>query len=205
VLLKNLPKRAFSENTSEPNDLHNEEARWFAVQVGHRKEKVVAKALDRAGIAYFLPLRHRPYRYESKTGVRMLPLLPGYIFVKIIPRQAVAVQRITFVFRFVETGRERRPVKQHEIDLLRRLSTDDSLEWVAQDKLLTLQAGSLVEICRGPLAGVRGHYLHAKDKNTFVITFGALDTYLTTCEVSPRDVIPLQSEVSTGAIRGAAR
>ena len=155
----------------------------------------MVKQLEREGIATFLPLRERPFSYKSKTGVRQIPLLGGYLFVHIVQRQAIQVLQPTFVFGFVKLGAERRQVKPEEIDLLRRLSTDNSLEWVVEEKMETLQPGSLVEICRGPLAGVRGHYITAKNKKTFVISFGGIDARLMTCEVSPQDVVPLDGDV----------
>lgn len=173
------------------DDLDPQDPRWFAVRVGHRKEKVTAKLLKREGVEYFLPLREKPYSYESKTGVRKIPLLSGYIFVKIITGQALAVQRINYVFGFVKLGRERRQITEAEIDLLRRISTDSSLTWEVDEQLNVLVEGSPVEIRTGPLSGVRGYYLHQKNKKTFVISFGGLDARLTTCEVAPDNVIPL--------------
>ncbi len=171
--------------------MHPDEARWFAVRVGHRKEKVVAKLLDIEGVTYFLPLRERPFKYKSKTGVRQIPLLGGYIFVRIVASQQLQVQRLNFVFGFIKIGKERRQVTQAEIDLLRRLSIDNTIEWVVEEKLQELESGTVVEIARGPLAGVRGYYLHAKTKKKFIISFGGLDARLMTCEVSPEDIIPL--------------
>ena len=153
----------------------------------------------------FLPLRERPFRYKSKTGVRQLPLLGGYLFVRIVARQSVEVQRQNFVFGFVKLGRERRQIRQSEIDLLKRLSTDTSLEWVVEERLEVLTPGCPVEIARGPLAGVRGHYIDAKSKKTFIISFGGLDARLMTCEVSPSDVIPLKGEPLSDAEPGGGK
>lgn len=189
--------------SSFTDDLHPTEARWFAVRVGHRKEKVVCKLLDREGVEHYLPLRDRPFRYKSKTGVRQIPLLGGYLFVNIVARESLAVQRQNFVFGFVKIGNERRRIKTAEIDLLRKLSSDNSLEWVVEEKMEALAVGSVVEICRGPLAGVRGCYLHAKDKKTFVISFGGLDARLMTFEVSPEDVIPLREEIGESHVGGS--
>ena len=186
------PTSSFRNQPSVKDDLHPLEARWFAIKVGHRKEKVIAKQLAREGVEYFFPLRDKPFRYKSKTGVRQIPLLGGYLFVKIVASQAIQVVRINHVFGFVRLGRERRCIKPIEIELLRRLAANDSLEWVVEEKLSDLQPGTLVEICRGPLAGVRGHYVEAKSKKTLVISFDGLDARLMTCEVSPHDVMPLQ-------------
>ena len=195
VLISSSPKNPFPTRENPLDDLHVEEYRWFAIRVGNRKEKVVAKQLNREGIETYLPLRDRPFNYKSKTGVRQIPLLGGYLFVKITSRESYRVLQPTYVFGFVKLGKERRQIKQAELDVLRKLSTDNSLEWVVEDKLQELEPGSLVEICRGPLAGVRGHYVNAKNKKTFVISFGGLDARLMTCEVSPQDVVPLDGDV----------
>jgi transcription antitermination factor NusG len=192
VATSNLPGKDFS---SKLDDLHPDEPRWFAMRVGYRKEKVVAKLLDREGVECFLPLRERPFRYKSKTGVRQIPLLGGYIFVRIVSRQVSSILGLHFVYGFVKIGRERRQIKLGEIDLLRRICSSNTLEWVVEDKAALLQPGCLVEICRGPLAGVRGEFINTKDKKTFVISFGGLDARLTTWEVSPQDIIPLRSDV----------
>ncbi|WP_168797585.1 transcription termination/antitermination NusG family protein [Neolewinella litorea] len=195
MLVTALSQNYPSAQSSALDDLHPAEPRWFAVRVGHRKEKVVARQLELEGVECFLPLRERPFRYKSKTGVRQIPLIGGYLFVRIVAQQAIVVQRQHFVFGFVKLGRERRQVKPHEIELLKRLSTDNTLEWVVEEKIEALSPGTLVEICRGPLAGVRGHYVNAKNKKTFIISFGGLDARLMTLEVSPRDVVPLDGDV----------
>ncbi|PPK87951.1 transcription antitermination factor NusG [Neolewinella xylanilytica] len=199
MLITTNPKTLNLQHSNPLDDLHPEEQRWFAIRVGNRKEKVVVKQLERDGIQTFLPLRDRPFSYKSKTGVRKIPLLGGYLFVKITQREALKVLQPNFVFGFVKLGTERRQIRQEEIDLLRRLSSDNSLEWVVEEKLASLQPGQLVEICRGPLSGVRGHYVNAKNKKTFIISFGGLDARLMTCEVSPKDVVPLDGEVLNDA------
>ena len=194
VLVSNYPKTSNVTASTVQDDLDAVEPRWFAVKVGHRKEKVVAKQLANVGVEHFLPLRDRPFKYKSKTGVRRIPLLGGYIFVRIVAREAALVYPINHVFGFVKLGRERRCVKVTEIDLLRRLCANDTLEWVVEEKLETLEPGMLVEICRGPLAGVRGHYVAARSKKRFIISFDGLDARLMTCEVAPNDIMPLATE-----------
>ena len=191
MLVTANPNPLKSPQASYVDDLHPVQARWFAIRVGHRKEKAVVKQLAREGVEYFLPLRDRPYKYKSKTGVRQIPLLGGYLFVRIVSAEVSLVLRPSYVFGFVKLGRNRKQVTQQEIDLLRRISSDDTLEW-AVEAAPAYAAGCLVEIARGPLAGVRGHYVAAKNKKTFIISFGGLDARLTTCEVSPGDIIPLR-------------
>lgn len=183
------------------DDLHAEERRWFAVRTGPRKEKVVARQLAKRGIEHFLPLRDKPFEYVRKRGVRQLPLLAGYIFVRVRRAEYVPVVSVPFVYDFVRSGRRHRRVTEAEMDVLRRISTDQSVSWaeVAREEL---SAGQPVEIASGPLAGVRGYFLNKKTTKTFVITFGGLDARLATCEVDPRNLIPLDGEPLAGAAAG---
>ena len=173
------------------DDLDARQPRWFALRVGHRKEKVTAKQLRQLEIEVFLPLRDRPFNYKSKVGVRQIPLLGGYLFVRIVTAQATLVLQPSFVSGFVKLGRSRRQVTETEIEVLRRISTDHTLSWDVQQQVQTFTPGCTVEIARGPLAGVRGQYVTAKSKKVFLITFAGLDARLMTYEVSPEDVIPL--------------
>lgn len=175
--------------------MHAVEPRWFALKVGYRKEKVVKKLLEYAGVECFLPIRDRPFRYKSKTGVRQIPLLGGYLFVRVVTAQVNAVLQPSFVFGFVRIGRYRKQVTEAEIELLQRLCTNHHLQWEVETQAPELTAGTLVEIARGPLAGVRGHYVEKKNKKTFIISFGGLDARLTTCEVAPEMIIPLKGEI----------
>ena len=162
----------------------------------------MTKLLERDGIEHYLPLRDRPFTYKSKTGVRQIPLLGGYVFVKIISSQSVVVLQPSQVFGFVRLGRNRKQVTQAEIDLLRRLSSDNALEWAVEEKASAFNPGCRVEIARGPLAGVRGYYVQAKTKKTFLVSFDGLDARLMTCEVSPTDVIPIRNAENEESIMG---
>ena len=182
-----------NHNNLSTGDLHPTERRWFAVRVGPRKEKVVARQLEGRGIGHYLPLRERVFNYQRKSGTRQLPLLPGYLFVYACRADYLPVISTTYVYGFVKIGREFRRVTEAEMEVLRRISSDSDVSWeeVAEEELA---AGTPVEIATGPLAGVRGYFLEQKTRKTFVITFGGLDARLATCEVDPRNLIPLAGE-----------
>lgn len=167
------------------DDMHLREQRWFALRTSARHEKRALAALEKRNISAYLPLRERICHYPGKTVSRHLPLLPGYVFVRIKKAEETLVFHCPYVAGFVRLGRERKCVTEAEINLLRRISVDRSLDWEAVEDLYGMPAGTPVEIIRGPLAGFRGHYLRQKNKNTFVITFAGLNARLATCEVDP--------------------
>lgn len=171
-------------------DLHATEARWFAVRVMPRKEKFVRNRLEREGVECYVPLRDKLFKYASKSGVRQLPLLPSYVFVRIVSDQRITVLRTLYVKYFITLGGQLRQVTTEEIAVLRRLSSDTTVDWSPVEEE-ELTAGTPVEVISGPLAGVRGHYVKKKSKQIFYISLGGLGSCLSTCEIDARILVPL--------------
>ena len=179
--------------TASPVDeLHVSEPRWFAVRTSSRHEKQALKQLCRAGVEAYIPLRQKTVHYTGKTVIRELPLLTGYVFVRIVRSEELAVLRAQYTAGFVRIGRQRRRVTNAEIDLLQRISSDRQLDWQSVEEAFDFREGTPVEILKGPLAGVRGYYLHKKSKKTFVISLSGLGACLATCEVDPRYLVAIE-------------
>ncbi len=177
------------------DDMHVSERRWFAVRTAAKHEKKAVKELRSLGIECYIPLREKIYNYASKKVVRELPLMSGYVFVKVHSSEANTVRFSNFVSRFVTLGRIRRRVTESEMELLRKISTDRNLDWQTIDEVFDFTEGTPVEIIKGPLAGVRGIYLNKKNKKTFVIALGSLNACLSTCEVNPCYLVALDGVV----------
>ncbi|MEM9261069.1 MAG: UpxY family transcription antiterminator, partial [Bacteroidota bacterium] len=173
---------------------HLSERRWFAVRTSSKHEKKAGEELSRLGVEHFIPLREKVYHYPSKKVVRQLPLLTGYVFVRICKGEELKVIQAHYVSSFVTLGKERRCVTNEELDLLRKLSTDRNLDWETIDDFFDFSEGTPVEIIKGPLAGTRGYYLEKKNKKTFLISLGSLNACLATCEVDPQFLVALDGE-----------
>lgn len=181
--------------SSNIGDLHSSDKRWFAVRVGTRKEKVVAKYLESVGLEGYVPLRTVHHHYPSKSVTRQIPLISGYVFAKVNRGDISKVLANNFVFEFVKFGRIYRQVTELEIEQLRNISAESGTDWFAVEESNLPLEGSLMEVCRGPFAGMRGHFRKQKSKNVFIVAIGGLDTLLATCEINARDLIPLQEVV----------
>ncbi|SEQ51141.1 transcription termination/antitermination NusG family protein [Neolewinella agarilytica] len=166
--------------------------RWLVLYVGSRKEKAVLKSLESNQIEAYVPLKERLYKYASKSLVRQLPIIPGYVFVRAGKKDLGPILGIPFVFGFLKTGDSYSVVSEGEISHLRRLCSADQLSW-CEEPVDTLRAGALVEIVRGPLAGVRGRFVDKKGKDLFVVSFGdQLQTQLGTFEIRRKDITLLE-------------
>lgn len=173
------------------DDMHVSERRWFVVRTAAKHEKKAVKELRSLGVDCYIPLREKTYNYASKKVTRELPLLSGYVFVNIKREEENTVRFSHYVSRFVMLGRIRKRVTEAEMTLLRKISTDRTLDWQTIDKAFDFTEGMPVEIIKGPLAGIRGTYLNKKNKKTFLIALGSLNACLATCEVDPRYLVAL--------------
>ena len=171
--------------------MHVTEQRWFVVRTAAKHEKMAVKELCALGIECYIPLREKTYNYTSKKVTRELPLLSGYVFVKVRKAEADTVRFSHFVSRFVTLGETRKRVTEEEMDLLRKISTDRKLDWQTIEETFDFSEGTPVEIIKGPLAGVRGIYQNKKNKKTFVIALSGLNACLSTCEIDPRYLVAL--------------
>jgi transcription antitermination factor NusG len=196
IRISSLNHRLQSQNNQTADDLHVRERRWFAVRTSSKHEKQAVKELTSLGIDAWTPLREKVYHYPSKKVIRQLPLLTGYLFVNITRKEENTVRFAHYVSCFLKIGRIRRQVTPAEMELLRRLSTDRTLDWETVEDAFDFSEGTPVEIIKGPLAGVRGHYISKKNKKTFVIALGSLNACLATCEVDPRYLVALEGSTA---------
>ena len=192
IHITSLQHRLGAGKPRATDDMHVKEPRWFAVRTSHKHEKLAARELRAAGIECFLPLREKVHQYPSKTVVREIPLLSGYVFVKVVLAEEMTVRKAHYTSVFLRIGRERRRVTQEEIDTLTLLSTDRHLGWEEIEEKELYTEGTPVEIIHGPLSGLRGYYVGKKSKKSFVVSLGSMSTLLSTCEIDPRYLAPLQ-------------
>ncbi|MEM6395413.1 MAG: transcription termination/antitermination NusG family protein [Bacteroidota bacterium] len=155
--------------------LHETEARWFAIRVGHKKERAAVKLLERDGIFAWSPFYTEKRQY-AKTGERQvnLAILPGYVFVQIIKAQERAVLQNHFVFGFVRIGRERYDLPQSDIELLRRMSLDKKMKWALQHEMEAWSSGQAVQLIGGGMTGLCGTLVSRKNGQVFVVSIEAI-------------------------------
>jgi transcription antitermination factor NusG len=193
--ISSLNHRLRAKTSATIDDLHETERRWFAVRTSSRHEKRAVKELQGKGVEAYIPLREKQFNYASKKGSREIPLLTGYVFVNVKRSEEDLVRFAHYVSCFVKIGQIRRRVTEEEMTLLRKLSTDRTLDWETVEEAFDFSEGTPVEIIRGPLAGVRGKYISKKNKKTFVIALGSLGACLSTCEIDPRFLVALSGSL----------
>jgi len=130
---------------------------WFAVQVKSKSEQRVAISLEHKGYGVLGLCWH--------SRERATPVFPGYVFCR--PDNGVA-GRIVFtpgVIRILGTGHCPTPLEAHEIVAVRRI-----VETAAKSQPWPYVAsGEVVQIARGPLAGLQGFLIGNSGANGLVV------------------------------------
>ena len=150
--------------------LDTELSRWFAVRVGHKKERIAVAQLQKAGVTAYSPVLTEQRRY-NKTGIRTVhfAVLPGYIFVQIIKAQEALVFRCPYVYNFVRIGRERTEIPAEDIALLQRVTLEKTANWKLSESMNQLTDGQAVMLIGGSLSGLRGAFVRQKNSHLFVV------------------------------------
>lgn len=161
---------------------------WYALRVRARAEYSIAESLEQRGFESFTPGWET--RANRRAKVAMTAAFPGYIFVKFTLHQ---------MLRIITT-----PGVQQVMGYSRPTSIDvetiDALKMAFVNRVPILpsayiQHGEAVEVTKGPMRGVTGILVRAKDQCRLVIQIHILQRSVYT-EVDADAVIPYRTSVA---------
>lgn len=163
---------------------------WYAAYTSSRHEKSVAEHLRLRDVEYFLPLYETVHRWNNGRHRVQLPLFPGYVFVHIALRDKLRVLQAPGLAHFVSFGGTPAVLPETDIEALRNALTTG----MAAQPHPYLADGTRVEICRGPLQGLRGILLRHQGRFSVVLTVEMIMRSIAV-EVAAEDVIALAHNV----------
>lgn len=140
---------------------------WHVVTTRSRAEKKVHKLLCEQNIESFLPLQKRLRQWKDRKKWVEMPIISGYCFVKINPKEYERVLKTEHVASFVRFESKPARIPAEQIEFLRKMlnQTDFEVE-VSQENF---KPGKKVEIIDGPLVGIRGELLSHRGKDRFLL------------------------------------
>lgn len=136
--------------------------KWYAVVTSPRHEKYVVNQLEKKGINAWTPLLKKTRVYKTKFRTVYLPLITRYVFVNITQKEYISVLEEQLVISFLHNRGRIFPIKEEEIDILRRVSGEDV---EVQTTIGEIEKGDKVEIIYGDLTGLKGEVVRFKGKN----------------------------------------
>jgi transcription antitermination factor NusG len=161
-------------------------ARWYAVSVRPRHEKVVTRHLEHQGLNYFLPVYRSVRRWKDRRKELDMALFPGYVFVNLNLRDRLGVLRAPGVVQFVNFQGQPAAVPDSEI---RALESGISAGLRPQPHPYMRQ-GRRVRVKSGPLVGAEGIMVRRKESFRLVLSIDLLMRSVM-IEIDEADVEPL--------------
>jgi len=136
--------------------------KWYALYVSSRAEKKVEAELSRKGFENFLPLKTTLRRWSDRKKLVELPLISGYIFIRIPYKNYLEALQTRHVVAFVRFEGKPAVIQDNQIDFLKRMLKQTDYEWEVTTE--ELSPGQKVEIIAGPFIGMEAELIAIKGK-----------------------------------------
>lgn len=158
---------------------------WYAVYVKSRAEKKAQSELQYKKIECFLPLQRKLRRWSDRKKWVEMPLISGYLFVRICLKQYDSVLQSNFIVSYVRFEGKAATIPDKQIDFLKLLLKQNDIDLeITQEKFET---GQLIEVTSGPLIGLQGKLMETKGKNKLAVELEQLG-YSALVEIKAEDV-----------------
>jgi transcription antitermination factor NusG len=138
---------------------------WFGIEVHSRRESRVVDEFAIRGVDFVLPTRRIKKRWSDRIKTVDVPLFPGYVFSRFDLADRMLVLGCPGVCKIVGAGNVPIAIDDQEIDAIKVLA--------ASQVVLTpwpyLRTGQRVRIEHGPLAGIEGLVIRAREGSLRVV------------------------------------
>jgi transcription antitermination factor NusG len=139
---------------------------WYALWVRSRHERAVSELLLGKGIETFLPVCRSRRRWSDRIREVEIPLIPGYVFCRLDPKNRLPILTTPGVVNIVGAGKIPEPVDEIEMQ---------SLIAAAQSGVHLrlwpfLKAGHRVVIEEGPLRSLEGILVTTKGEDQLILS-----------------------------------
>jgi transcription antitermination factor NusG len=159
-------------------------SQWYAVHTRSNFEVRVADQLSAKNIENYLPAYEEMHQWQDRKRKVLVPLFPGYVFVRVGHTQArLPLLQTSGVVRIVGQGGKAEPVSDHEVEAIRNVLKSNTRCFAHP----FLREGAWVRVKRGPLKGVEGFLVRLKKQSRLVISVNVLSKSVAT-EVDSSDV-----------------
>lgn len=142
------------------------QARWYAVYTCANHEKRVAGQFASRSVEHFFPQYESLRRWKDRSVRLQLPLFPGYLFVHLAAPERLRVLQVPGVVRVVGFNGSPAPMPEEDINRIREFLSHG----FRAEPHKYLQVGRRVRVKAGPLAGIEGIFLRARNKCRIVLS-----------------------------------
>ncbi|HZV69381.1 MAG TPA: UpxY family transcription antiterminator [Saprospiraceae bacterium] len=156
---------------------------WYAIYTKSRFEKKVHRDLQQSKYQVFLPLVKEIKKWSDRIKTVNVPLLPGYVFVKLDKQNIPKLFYYPGVVRLVSFESKPCEIREEEIRLLKEITSHG----FPVQQAVPCDVGDNVRIVRGPLQGWEGKVETKKGQSRIVFQIASILQCISV-EVSMGDV-----------------
>jgi transcription antitermination factor NusG len=146
------------------------EPHWYAIYTRSRFEKKVQESLERAGYHVFLPMVKEKRLWSDRLKTVVIPLLPGYLFIKTAIPDLRQVLYYPGVVRIISCQGKPCEVRTSDINLLEMIVTHG----YPVEHSVKCCVGDQVRVIRGPLKGWEGKVSRSHGPNKVMFQFESI-------------------------------
>jgi transcription antitermination factor NusG len=155
-------------------------------------EKSAASLLEKKNLEVFLPVYRTVHRWKDRNQLVILPLFPCYLFLRTDLHRKLEILRTAGVRWIVENAGHACEVPEAEVEAVRKIC---SVAARLQPHPF-LNHGDLVRVRKGPLIGMEGFFVRAKNQFRVVVSVDLLRKSVAV-EVDLADVEPMDANSKT--------
>lgn len=148
--------------------------RWFACYTRARHEKRVAALLRERDIESYLPLVPRVSQWKDRRREVEWPMFPSYVFARVAPAELHRIMTLPGIAAIVRTNGAPVSIRDADIANVRRFAEGLRRGGVKAEPVPYLEEGRWVEVCAGPLEGVRGVVVQRRTRRRVLVGLKAI-------------------------------
>jgi transcription antitermination factor NusG len=154
----------------------NELKKWHVIYTRSRSEKKVLTELEFQEIEAYLPLQRKLRQWSDRKKWVEMPLISGYIFVHITPKEYEKVLKTFGVVTYIRFEGKPAVVPDYQIEFIKKMlhDADISIEVSHQQ----LEKGDKIIVVSGPLIGLEGELVSFRGKKRVAIEINQLNLSL---------------------------
>lgn len=142
----------------------------YAVKVRSRGESAVGRSLRQKGFDIILPTYIQRRHYSDRIKEVSHALFPGYVFVRMDPKEVLPIISTEGVSYIVRSGKALHPLPQEEVAAIESLCNVRE----GCEPCVNFNVGQRISIESGPLQGLQGILARVGDNDRIVVCINSI-------------------------------
>lgn len=151
---------------------------WVAAYTNSRAEKKMEEVLRNSGYEVYLPLKRTPRKWSDRIKMVDMPLLPSYLFIRIIGKQVVPLRSTPGIVTLIHFKGDIAVVPDRDIEAMKKLV--QSQQNIVVQNYNKMRKGTRVRITHGSFSGLEGEVVSDNKDGNFAVIIECLSVSLVT-------------------------